>query len=272
MTAKILAASVLVIGLTLTSRTAGAWEQTESDLGYPLAWYGSCFHYSINSAGSDDIEFNELSAIVRDAFDSWQDVGCSYFGFVGTEPATVDEQAFHEDAGNVNLLVWRETEEDWPYGPLVVGLTSVHYDPTTGEILDVDIELNGYDFEFSTLDEYPEGSPLIDVQSTLTHEIGHSVGLAHSAVAGATMSAYGDPGTTDKRSLSQDDIDGLCALYPLADDPGVCEEPLCGLDLDGDSEACEITGADDEGCGCAATGARRGRTQALLGALLGSLV
>jgi hypothetical protein len=244
-----------LFSIALVASPSAGWEQTESDLGYPLEWLGSCYHYSLHQDGSDDVAFDDLSAIARAAFDAWEEIDCSYYRFLATEPAQIDEQAFHTDQGNANLLVWRETADSWAYSPLVVALTSVHYDPASGVIQDVDIEFNGYDFEFATLDSYPDGSELVDLQSTITHEIGHTIGLAHSDVTQSTMSAYDDPGSTDKRTLEQDDIDGACALYPLGQDPEICEEPWCGLDLDGSSKACATPGSPgDDGCSCSAPG------------------
>jgi len=48
--------------------------------------------------------------------------------------------------------------------------------------------------------------------ATLTHEIGHSLGLEHSAVPGAVMTPFSSP-YDPSFSLSQDDIDGVVALY-----------------------------------------------------------
>src|ERR1044072_1513879 len=58
-----------------------------------------------------------------------------------------------------------------------------------------------------------------DLESTFTHEIGHLIGLEHSAIIGATMQprqatngTFGLPAFT-QRSLSYDDIAGARALY-----------------------------------------------------------
>jgi len=236
---------------------SSGWSQSLSgSTGRPLEWDGSCFHYSVHEDGSGDVDFDDLLEIVRASFDAWEDVPCSYFYFVETAPASVDRQEHNEGSGNVNLLVWRESPDEWPYGSAVIALTSVHHEPATGRILDVDIEMNGADFEFGTMDDYPAGTHLVDLQSTLTHEAGHSVGLDHSDDPEATMALYAQPGSTHKRTLEQDDIDGLCALYPLDADPEVCEEPHCGLDLEGDGPACEepdeTSGSD---CACSVPGA-----------------
>ena len=50
-----------------------------------------------------------------------------------------------------------------------------------------------------------------DVETVLLHENGHVAGLGHSAVAQAVMYAYYGGA---RRSLHQDDVDGISALYP----------------------------------------------------------
>ena len=51
--------------------------------------------------------------------------------------------------------------------------------------------------------------------ATLTHEIGHSLGLEHSSVPGAVMTPFSSP-YNPNFALSQDDIEGVVALYGRA--------------------------------------------------------
>jgi hypothetical protein len=129
----------------------------------------------------------------------------------------------------------------------IVALTSVLYDPSTGRIMDADIEVAGWDgvgapttttppvairnppqhgWYFTCYPQQDQttltpcatygqgGCAYMDLQNTVTHEVGHVLGLAHSSVTGATMNATTAPRETDKRSLAADDIQGVCAIYP----------------------------------------------------------
>ncbi len=55
-----------------------------------------------------------------------------------------------------------------------------------------------------------------DIQSVMTHEYGHALGLGHSAVGSATMAPSGSSGQTILRSIAADDIGGIQCVYGLA--------------------------------------------------------
>jgi hypothetical protein len=55
-------------------------------------------------------------------------------------------------------------------------------------------------------------SPQVDLQSVVTHEFGHALGLNHSGSSSAIMYASYTSGTL-KRTPTQDDIDGELAIY-----------------------------------------------------------
>ena len=141
-----------------------------------------------------------------------------------------------------------------PHDPSAIGLTTVMYvntpgQPGDGTILDADIELNNVNYTF-TIDPTNavarDGTQLADLENTLTHELGHVQGLAHTcwdhltrtppldnsgqpildcndpslpaSVTDTTMYPYATmPGETSKRNLTQDDVNGVCDVYqPLA--------------------------------------------------------
>ncbi len=100
--------------------------------------------------------------------------------------------------------------------------TRVFYDANTGEISEADVVINpflysaaGTPIEFST-----DGTPgTYDLQSTLTHEIGHLLGLNHSSVLGSTMNATQALNGTfglaalGERTLSDSDIAAAKGIY-----------------------------------------------------------
>lgn len=224
---------------------AFAWVQayTREAPGRPLHVVGSdCTQYTLQESCSQDVGFAQCQAAVDAGVQVWNSTGCSYFHFVPTATANCCRAGFQRQGKNANCISWLENA--WPdsYPRTAIALTTITYNVADGAILDADIEVNGADFSFGTT--CADG--LYDIQNTLAHEAGHMLGLDHSPVAGATMKPNTGPGDCTLRDLTADDIDGVCTIYPLSGNPGVCKEPLGGVNLD-----CSPPPDD---CGCRAPG------------------
>lgn len=148
----------------------------------------------------------------------------------GTVACTIEE--YNQTDGNANIIVFRDDNwESEDHEPSALALTTVHYNSKTGDIYDVDMEINGQ-YRLST-SEMPGDA--YDLQSVVTHEAGHFLGLAHSEEADATMYLQYSSGSVAFRDLSDDDIAGICAIYP-PERTGVCDfeprkgfSPECGI-------------------------------------------
>jgi MYXO-CTERM domain-containing protein len=211
--------------MTCSNEPGSLFECGDKETPKPVCWSDRDIVYAINIEGSDDIEMDSgamlsqvLEEAVQGSFSAWTGPTCAHIDITHTGPTTRTDLGF-TGSDDVNLVIWRE---DWPYDadPGAYALTSVTFDPSTGGVSDVDIELNGEYFTWSTK-ELP-GPSEVDVRNTLTHEVGHFIGLNHSAVPDSTMFETAPLGELKKRTLSQDDIDAVCAIYPPKQDEDGC--------------------------------------------------
>jgi hypothetical protein len=209
----------------------------------PVWWRTACIGYDLNQNASHYVPYDVASQAVADAFGVWRQAGCSADGSMHPSFDVRDlgpipcASAFYDMNGgpNQNVIVFHD--DVWPNDALAIALTTVTSNIETGEIYDADIELNTADYMIMQL---PPGAPSageFDLQSVLTHEIGHFLGLAHSPLADAVMYATGDSaGGTMKRALAAEDELGICAIYPsngtrsvsmLVDPSGSTAEGAC---------------------------------------------
>ncbi|MEI9941174.1 MAG: matrixin family metalloprotease [Pseudomonadota bacterium] len=186
--------------------------------GAPLYWASNCVTVSVqgDAAPSQNIDYATAEGSIKRAFAAWTNADCG-----GSPPSiTIDVQGpvqcdkseYNSAAGNANIVLFREGEWPYPGGQDALGVTFVNFDPESGEIWDVDVEVNAVT---ETLSIDPSADE-VDLDSLLTHEAGHLLGLGHTQDRAATMFPGYTRGSTGLRTLGYDDVSGLCAIYPAS--------------------------------------------------------
>ncbi len=116
-------------------------------------------------------------------------------------------------------------DEEWPWEKTALAATVVSYNAWTNEVLDADIVINRQHAAFQIFDRPAvAGENRYDLQNTLTHELGHALGLMHNDDVQSVMYPSSAPGETSKRTLGADDIAGLEELYVKTPEP----QPVMG--------------------------------------------
>lgn len=180
--------------------------------GVPLFWgVPSAIGIVINSTGSADISDDSDETAIRLAIQAWNDApGTSAQLIEDTSPAQQARTDY--SATNIHLILFDETNASGYFtNPGTVAVTPVWFF-SSGLISDADILFNGLNHQFTA--DVPGPAGRFDVGDVATHELGHLLGLDHSAVAGSTMYPYVDPIVILHRSPSLDDIQGLRTAYP----------------------------------------------------------
>jgi hypothetical protein len=212
--------------------------------GEPLAWASSCLSYTIQRDGLPSISHDELSAAADAAFRAWDELGCAS----GQAPPSVSVRdvfgasacgrvEYNANQANANVIVLRDS---WEHARNALAVTTVSFGVKTGEIYDADMEING----LLPIGAKPLATHEFDLQSIITHEAGHFLGIAHSNKGeaddcrnGATMCSRAQPGLDDFRTLDEDDVAAVCTIYPPERAVPACDRaprrgfsPECGLD------------------------------------------
>lgn len=213
--------------------------------GAKLYWPSSCVSFSLQKDGSEHIDFAEVKRVVAESFVAWSQIECpdgvATMAF-SQYADTVCHKAEYDPSGtNANNVLFQDYKWEYASSDNTLAKTTVTYDTDTGEIFDSDIELNHAYNEFTTGDVAVE----YDLQSILTHEIGHFIGLDHTSDFLGTMNASYDKGSTDLRTLESDDQAAICAAYPPEREAACKSKPNGGF-----SSQCAEEDPGDEATTC----------------------
>ncbi len=218
----------------------------ETNLNSQCLWWKDSteivFHQNVQGDPdvSGDTEFDAVTA----SFATWQTQlsGCASLSLTQGARTESRKVGFVTGGPNENVVVFRlkkctdmvasndacwsagtcgNNYDCWDHSVTAIAITSTSYTPSSGRDLDSDIELNSPSFLFTT------GIPVVtDVQNTVTHEVGHVLGLAHINLAGSTMNARADSGETSKRTLDEGSKQFVCDAYPKGKPTKTCQIPV----------------------------------------------
>lgn len=216
-----LAAAVLFFAAVL-STPLGAYLKLGFDTGtrtVTLHWERLPARYFIANRSVSRVSVQQFQTAVGAAFSTWDQVPSATFS--ATFAGLTNAVPFDEDG--MSVLGY----EDRPDLDRVLAATTFTINTLTGEIVESDIFFNST-FDWSTA---PNGeSDRFDVESIALHEIGHLLGLGHSAIGETELRASGGrrviasesimfpiafaAGNIEERKLRADDIAGVSDLYP----------------------------------------------------------
>ncbi len=241
---RILAGIVSTALMTITAGPAGAYELQLAPSGEAVRWHRDPVLTEIAMhPAPGGLDEEAVAAAVRRALGTWSQAGAPEFADAGSEAAPLVRVRFAMDP------------RDPAIDPAALALTHLSFDSLTGELLTVEIAVNGFAYRWATGDDCKRGQSDFeyDLESTLAHEVGHAIGLRHSADPEATMFTRPQPCARERRDLAQDDLDAVAALY--GDDGAIDDQ----------------TGAEPT-AGCSAAGGQGGGAPLLVLIVAGAVV
>ena len=194
--------------------------QTVRKIKWPRRTIEIALSNSLLSPGANIKPDSDVVGAARRALARWSSLTNINFVVTWSQETSISPA---EAGDGISLLTIAATAENEAFNSdATTGRTRVFFDPETGNIAEADISINphpkaddGTQLQFST-----DGTPgTYDLEATFTHEIGHLLGLDHSAVLSSTMQArqafngtFGLPALTE-RTLSEDDRQKVRSLY-----------------------------------------------------------
>ena len=196
--------------LFLYGLTAHAFVPKVSDNGSDLHWGVSEVSYYINFDGDHELTDEEIEEAITQSSDAWKPSTNSQGDFKFFYEGESKERYANSDDDEF-VVSFRD---NWTKDPNVLAYAFVWSIESSngendGEIIHFDIEINSDHHTWATdgrADAY-------DLANAITHEFGHSLGLAHSEDVESTMFETVEIGETHKRDVNADDLEGYDHLY-----------------------------------------------------------
>lgn len=142
---------------------------------------------------------------VESAMEVWNASECSDLEilFGGTTPRVDIGYSLENPEANINLIYVQDA--GWPHSSANPRVGTIAYDGQSGAVLDYDIEVNN---QYLTPTE-------VDLHNMLARDFGMALGF--DKTTGDTESIMQVSSSEAKKTLSADDSQALCQLYPLSE-------------------------------------------------------
>jgi hypothetical protein len=183
-----------------------------------LAWSDQPIRYFITNRNVTGVTASQLQTTVDRSFATWSstdnvELSSQFAGLTTLEPSA--------DDGFTVIGFQSRPELD-----RTLGATSFEFDAVTDEFIGADIFINSI-FNWSVASNGEPGR--FDLESIMVHEVGHLLGLGHSAIGETELRAGGGrtvlgkravmfpiaygTGSIEDRSLEADDVAGITDIY-----------------------------------------------------------
>lgn len=226
----------------LVGNSAYAYELAKDSTGTPVRWRSNKVHFSVSTHTFKTVDHKDALKAARAAAATMAQVmpGVKVQVDAGNSDGVGYDFNGKHNQNDIVML------ESWDLRPNAIASTILTLDRNSHAVIDADIALNASSKLFAVLaDDSNPGGIVHDIQNTLTHEMGHALGLAHSPdVEEAVMYPTAPPGEVTKRQLSNDDIEALVKLYEVTDastgGAAQDEEPAQGCSATGNASPASL--------------------------------
>jgi hypothetical protein len=200
--------SALLGAVMCLAAPAHAYTINTTEVGKRIRWASDSVGLQMDSEYQQFLRAGDSYAALAIGFDAWR--GLPRVPDLVIRPGLPESVGHHDGHPTNGIYLLRE----WPYEAAKLAVTIVTYEMDSGRLLDADIVVNGQ-AKFALLNEPTQpGIDAYDLAAVLTHEAGHVLGLGESASGPeATMWPYAKPDDTDKRTLANDDEEGVTQSY-----------------------------------------------------------
>jgi len=183
--------------------------------------------YVVAGAKTSDVSTSTQNSAIEDAIETWDDaldslgsdISMAYYGSSTTRSFDVTD--------NVNTVAFGSWDSLDTENAITICRVSTTAGCNFGEVLECDMLMNDnqYDWTDGTYECGQGQGTDKDIQSIVTHELGHLLGLGHTEETGCSPLATMAPGDVacgccesqtenlDRRTLAADDVNGLSEIY-----------------------------------------------------------